>query len=129
MNSSVLGNPVWTALQLLVSLAVVLGLAVVSIRYLSRRTRSSKTGQIQVLAARQVAPNRSVQVIEVHGRRYLIGVGDQVSLLADVTESFPADPGDARVGDEAQSVFARVLAERMRRLTDRGAERDSDPPL
>lgn len=112
-----LGNPVWVAFQLLLSLAVVLALAVVAIRYLAHRSRFSQTAAIQVLAARQVAPNRSVQVIEVHGRRYLIGVGDQVSLLADVTDHFPPAQREPQRSGGGE-LFARVLSERMRRLRE-----------
>ncbi|MCL6597355.1 MAG: flagellar biosynthetic protein FliO [Alicyclobacillus macrosporangiidus] len=117
MSPSVLGNPVWVAVQLLLSLAVVLALAVVAIRYLAHRSRFSHTAAIQVLAARQVAPNRSVQVIEVHGRRYLIGVGDQVSLLADVTDHFPPAQREPQRSGGGE-LFARVLSERMRRLRE-----------
>lgn len=106
-------NPVPAIIQLVLALVLVIGGILFVIRWLARRAGVQARGAIEVLAARQVAPNRSVQVIAVRDKRFLIGVGDQVSLLADVTEDFPDGASlDPTVLQNAQP-FAQVLADKL----------------
>ncbi|MCL6636882.1 MAG: flagellar biosynthetic protein FliO [Alicyclobacillus sp.] len=130
-----LGNPVAAAFKLMFSLALVVVLAVVTMKWLGRRMQAPEGGMVRVLGARQLAPNRSVQVIEVYGRHYLIGVGDQVTLLAELpgvaaggTEALPRRVAATRedtgprhhsslsVPPVAASSFAAVLAGRLQAL-------------
>ncbi|MCL6548371.1 MAG: flagellar biosynthetic protein FliO [Alicyclobacillus sp.] len=83
---SALGSPVSAVVHLVLSLALVVVLAVLAIRFLAKRSRTHGGGGIDVVAWRQVGPNRTVQVIDVGGRRLLIGVGEDVTLLADVSD-------------------------------------------
>lgn len=80
---------VWAYIQLVVALAVILLLIALLFRVLGRRAGIAARGHIEVVAARQVAPNKSVQVVRVGGKLYLIGVGEDVRLLADVTDEYP----------------------------------------
>lgn len=105
-------NPQSSVLGLILSLGVVLVLIVLSIRFLASRTHVQQRGSIHVVAARQLAPNRSVQVIEVGGRQLLIGVGEQITLLADLSEDEPQE-GLHGVDDAAElstEAFADILA-------------------
>ncbi len=86
-GGSPLGNPVGAVVGLLVALGLILVLIVLTIRFLSSRSQVDARGGIRVLAARQIAPNRSVQVISVGHREFLIGVGEQISLLAEVSDT------------------------------------------
>lgn len=107
------GNPVWTALKLLVLLAVVIVLIILTIRFLAKRTGLGTTqGDVRVLAARQLAPGKSVQVIETYGKRLVIGIGDGVTVLATL---------DGQVEEPSDS-FADVLTERLESLRSRRAE-------
>jgi flagellar protein FliO/FliZ len=81
-------NPWAMWLRLFLALAVIIAIAVFTIRWLGQKTGVRQVGGIEVLAARQLAPGRFVEVIDVQGKRYLIGVGEQVTLLADVTDDF-----------------------------------------
>lgn len=112
-----LGNPVTAWIQIIVSLVLILVLAVFSIRFLARRANVSAKGSIRVLAARQVAPNRSVQVISVQNRKFLIGIGNEVTLLADVSEDYPdPDEGDPL---QAEPDFSVVLAQKLQSVRNR----------
>lgn len=75
-------------INLIVAFVVVLLLMVILFRLLGKRMNVQQKGTVHVIAARQLAPNRSVQVVEVGSRLYLIGVGEDVQLLADVTDSY-----------------------------------------
>lgn len=111
------GNPVLASLNILLVLAVVIVLVVFSIRFLARLSQVQQKGAIQVLAARQVAPNRSVQVIDVQGRQYLIGVGDQITLLAEMTGEYDTITADSGLRTDAK--FGQALADALRSVRDR----------
>lgn len=55
-------------------------------RLTNRRIVGVAKGRIDVVAARQVAPHRSVQVIRVGGKNYLIGVGENIELLSELPD-------------------------------------------
>lgn len=116
-STAIGGNPVWTALKLLVSLGALIALAVFGIRFLAKRTQlGGSVGDVRVLAIRQVAPNRSVQVIEVAEKQYLIGVGDQITLLAELDLAQPLQVES----EKPLSSFAKTLQERIETLRSKG---------
>ncbi|MCL6625934.1 flagellar biosynthetic protein FliO [Alicyclobacillus shizuokensis] len=121
---SAVGNTWLMGLRLLLALGVILTLVLLTLRWLGHKGGVPARGAIEVLAARQIAPGRFVQVIQVENRRYLIGVGEQVSLLADVTEDYPVPEGtwersDAAPTDSPAAVLAAaVQAVRDKRLLD-----------
>ncbi|GGI94666.1 hypothetical protein GCM10010885_00240 [Alicyclobacillus cellulosilyticus] len=98
-------------MNLVLSLLVVVGLILVLARLAARAGGQGEEGPLRVVAARQIAPNRWVQVIEWGGRQYLIGVGDQVTLLAaDAAQESSVDmPGAAARPPAAWPVFAVAL--------------------
>ncbi|MCF8564766.1 flagellar biosynthetic protein FliO [Alicyclobacillus tolerans] len=110
--SQPLGNPIYAVMKLFLSLIVIVVLAIVFIRFLARKTQVRQTGSIRVLAAQQIAPNRFVQVVDVAGKRYLLGVGTDVQLLADVTQEFSADFADDKP-QAASRDFAGQLSEAL----------------
>lgn len=83
-------------------------------RWTARRGGSASKGRIEILAARQVAPHRFVQVIQVAGKSYLIGIGENIELLSEL----PVTP------DELQTVvrrptypdFMQLLSEYSKRI-------------
>lgn len=112
-----LGNPVMSWIQLFVSLVLILALAIFSIRFLAKRSNVALKGSIQVLAARQIAPNRSVQVIAVENKKYLIGVGNEITLLADVTDDYPNHEGPVK--SEGEVNFPAVLEQALQTVRNR----------
>ena len=112
------GNPVWVALKLFVSLALLIVLVVFTIRFLAKRAGlGAVQGEVRVLAARQLAPGRSVQVIETYGTRLLVGVGDQVTVLATLEAE-----------EETNASFADLLAQRLGTLRAGRGEGESTEP-
>lgn len=119
-----LGNPVTAVVNVIVVLILILALAVFSIRFLARRSRVASKGSIRVLAARQIAPNRSVQVIALEDKRFLIGVGTDVTLLADVTDDYPELEPNAGFS-AAQGDFSAVLSQTLQSVRNRYKGNDS----
>ncbi|GMA59018.1 hypothetical protein GCM10025858_35210 [Alicyclobacillus sacchari] len=107
-------------MKLIIAFIVVLLLLVLLFRFLGRRVGVVQRGSIQVIAARQLAPNRSVQVVEVGKKLYLLGVGENVQLLADVTDSYTV-ASDAGAGGSFGTTLQQVLAE-LRRDSRRNDE-------
>lgn len=112
-----LGNPALAWIQIIVSLGLILALAIFSIRFLARRSNVVTKGSIRVLAARQVAPNRSVQVIAVEQKKYLIGIGNEVTLLADITADYPEPSDPKSLGNDSE--FSTLLAQTLSSVRER----------
>jgi flagellar biogenesis protein FliO len=94
----------------------------VFLRWLSRRGGGQGSGPIRVLARCPLEPRRSLFIVEVAGRGFLIGAGDSaMTLLAEV------DPAAVKAaapppGDGAR--FAQVLARVLGRRAEPGPERE-----
>jgi flagellar protein FliO/FliZ len=98
---------VWTALKVLLCLVLLIAAAVAALRWLARRGLSVPAGDmIRVVAVRPVAPGKSVQVIQVAGKQYLIGVTDQITVLAELPDAVDPGRAPAHVPDEP---FAKAL--------------------
>ncbi|WP_372698464.1 flagellar biosynthetic protein FliO [Arthrobacter sp. JSM 101049] len=82
-------------LRVIVSLAVVLGLLYVLRRKLVPRSGSGQRRDISVVARQGIGAKASVALIEVGGKRYLLGVGDQ---SVNVLDSYVAPAEEEQPG-------------------------------
>jgi flagellar biosynthetic protein FliO len=98
----------------LVSLGLVCIVAFVVLRWLGRKAHFQADDCIRVLGRSSLEPRRSVYLIEVGGRCFLIGVGDgPMSLLAEVDKAaVPVVEGSA---GRSGSTFAEILSRVTRR--------------
>ncbi|MFI2856993.1 FliO/MopB family protein [Paenibacillus sp. JSM ZJ436] len=70
-----------------VVLAIIVFLIITLFRYLGRKNQSWMKGRsIKTLGALGMGPNKSVQVIEVGESIYVVGVGEDLSLLDKITD-------------------------------------------
>ena len=96
--SKVGSNYVWDLLWVLLALVVVIFLMYLSVKFLSNKNKSFLSPKgIRSLGGIGVGSNSSVQVLHISGRIYIVGVGQQVTLLdketdpevvADIIENF-----------------------------------------
>lgn len=94
-------------LRVIVSLAVVLGLLYVLRRKLVPRSGSGQRRDISVVARQGIGAKASVALIEVGGKRYLLGVGDQ---SVNVLDSYAAPaPEEEPAGNDRGRLFALNL--------------------
>lgn len=78
IDSSMIGQVVWV----FVALAIVVGLLVLTIKFLSKRNRAWGTHRgLRSLGGISLGQHSSMQVIEIANRIYIVGVGEQVTLL------------------------------------------------
>lgn len=100
----------------LISLGVVCLIAYVSLRFLSRRGVGRARGPIKILARCPLEPRRSLYLVEIAGRCFLVGVGDgPMTMLAevDVPEATAAVPASPEVGSRFADVLGRVRGRRQ----------------
>jgi len=113
------GAIAWQILWILFVLVVIVGLIVFSLRALAKRNRGwGMNRTIRSLGGYALGPNNSLQIIEWNGRIYVLGVGDDVTLIDAIT-----DPETAAMlladHDAEQDAMAPVLPEFIRKLTKR----------
>ena len=103
----------WTLLRVVVSLAVVLALAVVALRFGLPRLMGmgalggARSRRLQVLESAPLDRQHRVAIVRVAGREYLLGVGSaQVTAL----DSWPAAGAEAEAAPEAAATALRSVA-------------------
>lgn len=80
-------NPVWDMLTVIVVLAIIIVLIIVLVRFLGRRNRLSSNHQtIQTMGAVGLGPNKSLQVIQIGGAMYVVGVAENITLVDKITD-------------------------------------------
>ncbi|GAB3044163.1 hypothetical protein GCM10027052_28020 [Parafrigoribacterium mesophilum] len=81
-------EPVYLALRVVLSLAVVLGLLWMVQRRLARKSRKNNTGDlVTVVTRRGISQKASVVVVDVEGMRYLLGVTEQTVNVLGTSEA------------------------------------------
>ncbi|WP_379126549.1 flagellar biosynthetic protein FliO [Paenibacillus sp. sgz500958] len=84
-----LGNssPLLSLLNVILVLAVIIVLIVLLIRFLGRRNQMlTGVRSMRTLGAMGLGPNKSMQIVEIGNSLYLIGVGEDISLLDKITD-------------------------------------------
>jgi len=81
-DPSVIGSTV----TLIFALGLIIALIYLLIRFLSSRTKQAQGGAIQSIGAQPLANNRSVHMVSVGGKVYLLGVGENVTLIDTITD-------------------------------------------
>jgi flagellar protein FliO/FliZ len=83
-------NPVgsaWDLLWILFVLAVIVGLIILLLRFLAKRNRGWGTNRsLRSLGGFPLGTNKSMQIVEWNGRIYVLGVGENISLLESITD-------------------------------------------
>ncbi|TVX97654.1 flagellar biosynthetic protein FliO [Cohnella terricola] len=86
MPVSSLGS-VWELIWVLFVLAVIVGLIVLVLRFVAKRNRGwGMNRSLRSLGGFPLGTNKSMQIVEWNGRIYVLGVGDDVTLLEAITE-------------------------------------------
>ncbi|MGB8955593.1 MAG: flagellar biosynthetic protein FliO [Tumebacillaceae bacterium] len=80
------GSAIWSVIQLIFALAIIIAIIYLLIRFLSTRTSLSRGHVFRSLGAHSLATNRSVHAVAVGDKVYLLGVGENVTLLDTVDD-------------------------------------------
>jgi len=123
------GSP-WEMLWILFVLAVIVGLIIVLLRFLGKRNRGfGMNRSLRTLGGFPLGPNKSMQIVEWNGRIYVLGVGENVTMLDAIT-----DPGTVEAllaeYDSAQDAASIKFPDWLRKFAQRGnpaASQDQAP--
>lgn len=110
-------NPLLSLLKVIFVLVIIVVLIVLLIRFLGRRNQTLMSGQsIRTLGAVGMGPNKSVQILEIGGSLYLIGVGENISILDKITDPAEVALIISRFEDQAagQKNFLEPLLSKMK---------------
>ncbi|WP_084511513.1 FliO/MopB family protein [Desulfatibacillum aliphaticivorans] len=124
MNEASVPNFWMAGLQMVAMLSIVLA-ALFGAVFLSKRLSGKIKGKdgvsIDVLCARQMGPKKQVVLLEVLGRRILVGVGaDSITRLAEFPEQ-----GKAFSGVLDEQMAGRDFPESLDSLPDASAENEN----
>lgn len=119
-------NPSWELIKLVLVLALIVGLIIVLLRFIGKRNRGWWMNRsLRSLGGIGVGTNKSLQIVEWNGRIYVLGVGDDVTLLEAIT-----DPDTVAVllaeHDTANVTAASTVPDWLRRLANRREPREAD---
>jgi flagellar protein FliO/FliZ len=116
------GNIAMNLVNVILVLAVIVILIVLLIRFLGRRNLSMTGGRpIRTIGAVGVGPNKSLQIIELGGSLYLIGVGENISMLDKISD--PAEVSSILSALEEHSTGQNLFpAKLISKLRSRGRD-------
>jgi flagellar protein FliO/FliZ len=113
-------DTLFVALRVLLSLAAVVGLLWFLQRRITKGTRSTRVTKLVNVVARQgLAQKASVVVIDVEGKRFLLGVTEHSVTVLDATERAVADTAaafESALGDESALVEAAATPSAHKQL-------------
>lgn len=114
----------WDLLWILFVLGIIIGLIVLSLRFLAKRNRGWWMNRsLRSLGGLPLGTNKSMQIVEWNGRIYVLGVGDSITLLESITdtETVAALLADH---DASETTKANQLPAWLRKWTSRNGVQD-----
>jgi flagellar protein FliO/FliZ len=100
------GSLLWSLLQLIFALGIIIAIIYLLIRFLSQKTNLSRNTVFQSLGAQSLGKDRSVHLVSVGDKVYLLGVGDSITLLDTITDTEMIE----RLRENTQQPLARPVA-------------------
>jgi flagellar protein FliO/FliZ len=82
------GYSPWDVIWILFVLAVIIALIILLLKFLGKRSRGwGSSPLLRSLGGYPLGTNKSVQIIEYGGRIYVLGVGENITILDAITDS------------------------------------------
>lgn len=81
------GSILWSMVQLIFALGIIIAIIYLLIRFLSTRTRLASGNVFETLGAHSLATNRSVHMVAVEDKVYVLGVGENITLLDKIEDA------------------------------------------
>lgn len=115
--------------QLLLALGFVLFLIYMLLKFMNNRSRSFQGNRtIQTIGGTGVGQNRSVQIVRVGDRVLVVGVGDTVQLLQEITDPEEVErlSNPPENGDFYEKPFSKLSTMLKKNRTDQGPSSQED---
>lgn len=127
------GGSAWELLWVIFVLVLIIAAILLLLRFVARRGRSWWANRsMRHLGGMSLGPNKSVQVVEWNGRIYILGVGENVTLLEAIHDPETV-AGLLAMEADAEALRAPVWPDWLRRIARRpapgsgGGEADGSP--
>ncbi|WP_390216371.1 flagellar biosynthetic protein FliO [Halobacillus campisalis] len=87
-------NPsmIWNIIKLIFALLLVLALIYGLLKFFNKRSKMfQKNRTMETLGGVTLAPNRSLQAVRIGNEVYVVGVGDSINLITEITDQATKD--------------------------------------
>ncbi|SDB88775.1 flagellar protein FliO/FliZ [Pelagirhabdus alkalitolerans] len=113
-------------IQVALALALIIGLIYLLLKFFNRASHGNKEGKhLQNLGGISVGSNKSIQTIKVGDQVFLIGVGNDVSLLTEITDEQSKRKMSEQTkstGFDHQSILNQILRKNSEEKTDKNKD-------
>jgi len=124
-DTSSLGS-VWDLIRVLVVLGLIIGLIVLVLRFLAKRNRGwGMNRSLRSLGGYPLGTNKSMQIVEWNGRIYVLGVGENITLLESITDQELVDALLAE-HEAGMTNMGPALPDWLRKWTERNKPQSED---
>ena len=118
------GSLIWV----IISLAIVIVLIILVIKWLSQRNRTWGTNRsLRSLGGIALGQNNSLQVVEIAGRIYIVGVGENITLIDKIDDAEQANAVITALERQQQSAWSKdIISELLSKLRNRNERAETD---
>lgn len=111
------GSLIWV----IISLAIVIVLIILVIKWLSQRNRTWGTNRsLRSLGGIALGQNNSLQVVEIAGRIYIVGVGENITLIDKIDNAEQANAVITALERQQQTAWSKdLITELLSKLRNR----------
>jgi flagellar protein FliO/FliZ len=119
------GSLVWV----IISLAIVIVLIIFVIKWLSRRSQRWGTNRsLRSLGGLALGQNNSLQVIEIAGRIYIVGIGENITLIDKIEDSKEVHAVIAALERQQEAAWNKdLLSQWLVKLKNRNTQSEPEP--
>lgn len=119
------GSLVWV----IISLAIVIVLIIFVIKWLSQRNRMWGTNRsLRSLGGIALGQNNSLQVVEIAGRIYIVGVGENITLIDKLDDPEQVNAVIASLERQQESAWSKdLVTQLLNKVRDRNKKNEPEP--
>lgn len=116
----------WDLIWVLFVLGIIVGLIVLILRFFAKRNRGWWMNRsLRSLGGYSLGTNKSMQIVEWNGRIYVLGIGENVTLLESITEPHVVAALLAEHDANTEST-GPTIPEWLRKMTQRNTPQGED---
>jgi len=123
-NTGQTSELLWSFVKVIFVLVLIIGMIYMVVRVLAKKNQSLfGRRNVRVLSGVQLAPGKSLQIIELAGQVYILGVGEDVRLLDRVTDAEQAAAIIEQLSEQEGRPIAPFVGEWLQRLRSSKADK------
>lgn len=125
-SNNLAGSLIWV----IISLAIVIALIIFVIKWLSQRNRTWGTNRsLRSLGGVALGQNNSIQVVEIAGRIYIVGVGEDITLIDKYDDPEQVKSVIAALERQPEANWPQnVISQLLNKIRSRNEDTGPEPP-